>query len=44
VLTLLAFKEKRSDLIDDLFGEAVYDDQLEYLCGERMPTSMKLSE
>jgi hypothetical protein len=44
VYTLLAFKEKFSDLIEDLFGEDVYDDQLEYLCDESMPTSMKSSE
>ena len=44
VFTLPAFKDKCSDLIDDLFGEVGYDDQLEYLRDKSMTTSMKLSE
>ena len=42
--TLQAFNDTFSDLIDDLFGEDTYDDQLEYLCDENMPTSLKSSE
>jgi hypothetical protein len=42
--TLLAFEDIIYDLIDDIFGEDVYDDQLEFLCDKKMPSNIKSSE
>ena len=36
------FRDKLNELIDDICGEDLHNDQLEYICDKKIPASMKL--
>ena len=42
--TVDAFQSKFHELVEEIFGEDVYEDMFDYLCDTKMPTDMNAAD